>query len=121
MALPRVVSLFSGAGGLDLGYKRAGFPLVLAVDNSPAAIRTHQRNFSRTTSITADLVELRPEGVLTHLASLVRPGDSIGVIGGPPCQGFSRANTGSAANDPRNKLPLLYLAPIIQENSAAGV
>ena len=31
------------------------------------------------------------------------------MIGGPPCQGFSRANTGSAANDPRNRLPLLYL------------
>lgn len=114
MALPKIVSLFSGAGGLDLGYHNADYPLVFAVDSSPAAIKTHRRNFPGTTSIAADLVELRPNGVLSHLEDLLNPGDSIGVIGGPPCQGFSRANTGSAVNDPRNKLPLLYLE-IVEE------
>ncbi|NNH73571.1 DNA cytosine methyltransferase [Nocardia uniformis] len=109
MALPNIVSLFSGAGGLDCGYHEAGFPVVLAVDSSEAAIKTHKRNFPRTTSIAADLVELGPAGVLQHLEELLEPGESIGVIGGPPCQGFSRANTGSDASDPRNKLPLLYL------------
>lgn len=109
MGLPKIVSLFSGAGGLDLGYKEAGFPLTFAVDSSESAIRTHQRNFPGTTSIAADLVKLRPKGVLSHLDALLDPGDAIGVIGGPPCQGFSRANTASAAGDPRNRLPLLYL------------
>ena len=107
--LPKIVSLFSGAGGLDLGFKRAGFPLTFAVDVSPAAIQTHQRNFKEATSVAADLEDLGPDGVLTHLENLLEPGESIGVIGGPPCQGFSRANTGSAANDPRNRLPILYL------------
>lgn len=91
LALPRIVSLFSGAGGLDLGYRDAGFPLTFAVDSSPAAIKTHQRNFRDTTSVVANLVELRPEGVLRHLDDLLSPDDSIGVSGGPPCQGFSRA------------------------------
>lgn len=109
MALPKIVSLFSGAGGLDLGFKRSGFPLTFAVDLSPAAIQTHKRNFKEATSVAADLEELGPDGVLAHLEDLLEPGKSIGVIGGPPCQGFSRANTGSAANDPRNRLPLLYL------------
>lgn len=109
MALPKIVSLFSGAGGLDLGFKRSGFPLAFAVDLSPAAIQTHKRNFPETTSVAADLEELGPEGVLNYLEELLTPGESIGVIGGPPCQGFSRANTSSAANDPRNRLPLLYL------------
>lgn len=109
MALPKIVSLFSGAGGLDLGFKRSGFPLAFAVDLSPAAIQTHKRNFQGATSVAADLEELGPDGVLAHLENLLDPGESIGVIGGPPCQGFSRANTGSAANDPRNRLPLLYL------------
>jgi DNA (cytosine-5)-methyltransferase 1 len=109
MALPKVVSLFSGAGGLDLGFREAGFPLVFAVDKSLAAIQTHQRNFKGTTSLAADLEELGPNGVLEQLDGLLEAGGSIGVIGGPPCQGFSRANTGSAANDPRNRLPLLYL------------
>jgi len=109
MALPKVVSLFSGAGGLDLGFKRAGFPLAFAVDLSPAAIQTHKRNFKEATSVAADLEELGADGVLACVADLLEPGESIGVIGGPPCQGFSRANTGSSANDPRNRLPLLYL------------
>jgi DNA (cytosine-5)-methyltransferase 1 len=109
MTLPKIVSLFSGAGGLDLGFQKAGFPLTFAVDLSAAAIQTHRRNFKRTTSLAADLEELGPAGVLRKLEGLLTPGDSIGVIGGPPCQGFSRANTGSTPNDPRNRLPLLYL------------
>ncbi|GAB10055.1 putative modification methylase [Gordonia araii NBRC 100433] len=109
MALPKIISLFSGAGGLDLGFRQAGFLLTFAIDLSPAAIQTHQRNFKDTTSVAADLADLGPNGVLTHLEKLLEPGESIGVIGGPPCQGFSRANTGSAANDPRNRLPILYL------------
>lgn len=108
-ALPKIVSLFSGAGGLDLGFKQAGFPLVFAIDISPAAIQTHRRNFRETTSIAADLETLGPNGVLAHLEEILNPGESIGVIGGPPCQGFSRANTSSSADDPRNRLPRLYL------------
>lgn len=108
--LPKIVSLFSGAGGLDLGFHEVGFPLAFAVDSSQAAIRTHQRNFPSTKSIASDLVELGPQGVLAHLDGLVQPGERIGVIGGPPCQGFSRANTtGIDEDDPRNELPILYL------------
>lgn len=107
--LPKIVSLFCGAGGLDKGYHDAGFDVVLAIDHSAAAIRTHQRNFRKTHSIKADLEEIGAIGVLEELAALVDRGDPIGVIGGPPCQGFSRANNQSAALDPRNKLPLLYL------------
>ena len=109
MTLPKIVSLFSGAGGLDHGFHEAGFTLAFAIDCSAAAIKTHRRNFPGSTSVVGDLVELGPEGVLDHLDKLLELGESIGVIGGPPCQGFSRANPGSAANDPRNKLPLLYL------------
>lgn len=109
MKLPKIVSLFSGAGGLDLGYHNVGFPLAFAVDCCPWAIKTHRRNFPKTVSLTADLVKLRPNGVLRRLDPLIDVGEPIGVIGGPPCQGFSRANTRSAASDPRNELPLLYL------------
>lgn len=108
-ALPKIVSLFSGAGGLDLGFQQAEYPLSFAIDLSPAAIQTHRRNFQATASVAADLEELGPDGVLAYLDVLLEPGESIGVIGGPPCQGFSRANSGSAAGDPRNRLPLLYL------------
>ena len=109
MELPTVVSLFSGAGGLDLGFSREGFPVSFAVDISEAAIKTHQRNFRGTTSVAADLVKVGPTGVVNQIRGLIEPGAPIGVIGGPPCQGFSRANTGAASDDPRNRLPLLYL------------
>lgn len=106
---PKIVSLFSGAGGLDLGFKAAGFTISIAFDSEPAAIRTHRKNFPRTTVIVEDLNELKPQGVLERVKKIISAGERIGVIGGPPCQGFSRANTGSQASDPRNQLPTLYL------------
>lgn len=109
MTLPKIVSLFSGAGGLDLGFTKSDFPLTLAIDMSPSAIRTHKRNFTESKSIAADLEKLGPEGVLAQVKDQLEPGEAIGVIGGPPCQGFSRANTASTSNDPRNRLALLYL------------
>lgn len=108
-ALPKVISLFSGAGGLDLGFKDAGFEVAFALDISDWAIETHRRNFPATFSVAADLIELGPTGLLELLVDVVEPGSRICVIGGPPCQGFSRANVTSFADDPRNALPLLYL------------
>lgn len=112
MTLPKIVSLFSGAGGLDLGFRRSGFKLAFAVDSSTAAVQTHRQNFPGTASVAADLRELGPEGVVSALGNLLRPGEAIGVIGGPPCQGFSRANTSKRLLDPRNDLPLLYLSTV---------
>lgn len=107
--LPKIVSLFSGAGGLDLGFKDAGFTVSVAIDFAAAAIRTHRKNFPRTKAVVADLIQLRPVGVVKHVRTKLPPGERIAVIGGPPCQGFSRANTASHVDDPRNKLPELYL------------
>ena len=107
--LPKVISLFCGAGGLDWGFHQEGFSVPLAIDISAAAIRTHQKNFSGTHSVAADLIELQPQGVFDLVRKVVPSKGRIGVIGGPPCQGFSRANTASYAKDPRNKLPKLYL------------
>lgn len=107
--LPLVVSLFSGAGGLDWGFRYHGFKVPLAIDVSAAAIKTHKRNFKNTHGVVADLIKLGPAGVLEKVVERIPEGTRIGVIGGPPCQGFSRANTRSQATDPRNKLPALYL------------
>jgi DNA (cytosine-5)-methyltransferase 1 len=107
--LPFVLSLFSGAGGLDLGFHKQGFLIPLAIDSSKAAIRTHKRNFKSTHSLVADLVKLGPKGVLKKVQERIPNGSNLGIIGGPPCQGFSRGNTGSKAGDPRNKLPRLYI------------
>lgn len=108
--LPNVISLFCGAGGLDWGFHKEGFSIPLAIDISDAAVRTHKKNFSGTHSVAADLVKLQPQGVYDLVNNKVQPKGRIGLIGGPPCQGFSRANTTSQADDPRNQLPTLYLA-----------
>lgn len=108
--LPEIVSLFSGAGGLDLGFEQAGFHVALAFDRSEAAVRSHRKNFLRARAHVADLVALQPQGVVAHALACIESGQRVGVIGGPPCQGFSRANTnGSQNGDPRNRLPALYL------------
>lgn len=107
--LPFVLSLFSGAGGLDLGFVQQGFQVKLAIDRMPDAIRTHRRNFPHSRSVCADLSELGPSGVSDLLHEEIPSGSKLAIIGGPPCQGFSRANVRSTREDPRNKLALLYL------------
>lgn len=113
MTLPRIVSLFSGAGGLDLGFHQECYDIAFAVDHMAAAINTHKRNFPKTTSITADITHRNVETgrltVLDEIAKALTDGESIGIIGGPPCQGFSRANPNSRADDPRNQMPTFYL------------
>lgn len=111
---PRIVSLFAGAGGLDLGFLNIGFDVPIAFDISAAAIESHKVNFPATLGVVADLIKLRPEGVSRRVRRLIPLGSKIGVIGGPPCQGFSRANTNAQEGDPRNSLPRLYLR-IIKE------
>jgi DNA (cytosine-5)-methyltransferase 1 len=106
---PKIISLFSGAGGLDHGFRAAGFKVSAAFDISEAAIETHKRNFPNSIAIAADLIRLRPIGVSTIVRKTLRKGSRIGIIGGPPCQGFSRANTTATATDPRNELPKLYI------------
>lgn len=112
LELPIVISLFSGAGGLDLGFKRAGYRIAVAVDASESAIRTHRRNFPEAKAQVGDLVKLKPNGVVELVKKQIPPGSSVGIIGGPPCQGFSRANTGASVDDPRNGLPKLYCSII---------
>ena len=107
--LPVVVSLFSGAGGLDWGFREAGFAIPIAIDLSAAAIRTYNRNFRGGCAVLCDLAKHGPEGVVVLARQRISEGRSIGVIGGPPCQGFSRANTSARSDDARNRLPFLYL------------
>jgi DNA (cytosine-5)-methyltransferase 1 len=80
--LPKVVSLFCGAGGLDLGFCNEGFRIPIAIDRSEAAVRTHQLNFPDSLGVAEDLVELGPEGVFSYVSQNVRKKSRIGIIGG---------------------------------------
>ncbi len=99
--MQNVIDLFAGAGGLSLGAARAGFKVAAAVENDPYAFETHCRNFPGTRHSNNDVAELKGRDLL-RLARL-RKGELSGIIGGPPCQGFSEIGTRNV-DDHRNEL-----------------
>lgn len=86
-AQPKVIDLFAGAGGLSLGASRAGFTVSAAVELDRFAIETHTNNFPYVSHIDNDVSKLSGRELLM-LAGL-QAGELDGLIGGPPCQGFS--------------------------------
>ena len=98
---PKVVDLFAGVGGFSLGAIRAGFDVVAAIDLDKHAIASHQKNFPQTKHRRLDIRKLSGKSLL-KIANL---GDDklTGIIGGPPCQGFSIMG-GRRKNDKRNSL-----------------
>lgn len=107
----KVVSLFCGAGGLDLGFINAGFEVCFAADYDSAAIKTYNRNHSGKLGRVIDLLDTSVEQLCDSVSESCGETQQItGIIGGPPCQGFSRGNVGRHADDPRNQLALKYAA-----------
>lgn len=89
----KTVSLFSGGGGLDLGFEQAGFGVAVCVDNDPVACETLRHNRPEWPVFCGDIRDFDPAPYR----------GAVGVIGGPPCQGFSTAGKGDP-DDPRNLL-----------------
>lgn len=111
-----VISLFSGSGGLDLGFSKVGFTPILAIDANAAACLTYEHNHIGTRVLRRDLSDLPRNYVvdrLSELASAVRP---IGVVGGPPCQAFSQGNGYKRDDDPRALLSKSYASILRQLN-----
>lgn len=99
--MPAVIDLFAGAGGLSLGAARAGFNVCAAVEIDPHAIESHRTNFPNTVHIQRDIMRLTGANIIAE--ANIRPQDLIGIIGGPPCQGFSSIGQGDV-DDIRNRL-----------------
>ena len=95
----KIISLFCGDGGLDLGLKEAGFDCVLVSDIMPHAESTYKKNFPKTKFIRKDVRLLSVEEIKRHVGNQ----KIDAVIGGPPCQGFSNMGNKNSA-DPRNYL-----------------
>ena len=98
---PIVVDLFSGAGGLSLGASRAGFVVRGAVDADKQAIDAHRANCRESRHLLADISELTGEKLRSALE--LENAELTGIIGGPPCQGFSYMGRRNE-NDRRNHL-----------------
>ena len=94
---PTVVSLFSGGGGLDLGFKNKGFDIIWAIDNDKDAVSSYQVNLGEHI-IQEDITKVSEENI---------PKADV-VIGGPPCQSFSLVGK-RRMDDDRGKLVWQYL------------
>ncbi len=98
---PNVIDLFAGVGGFSLGALRAGFHLALAVELDKHAISAHQLNFPKFNHLVADISSLDGKQLMYHAGLEI--GELEGLIGGPPCQGFSSMGKRNAS-DIRNNL-----------------
>ena len=88
----KIISLFSGCGGLDLGFERAGFEISIANEYDPTIWDTYKINHPFTKLIEGDIRSLKEDDF---------PDDIDGIIGGPPCQSWSEAGALRGINDAR--------------------
>ncbi len=104
MQKPTVIDLFSGCGGMSWGLHKAGFNILAGIDIWDKALQTFQLNHPTACTIEADITNLNPNSVMRSLE--LKQGDLDCIIGGPPCQGFSK-NVPAAyrfLGDSRNQL-----------------
>ncbi|MEN4052552.1 MULTISPECIES: DNA cytosine methyltransferase [Sulfurimonas] len=89
-----IISLFSGAGGLDLGFEKAGFKTIWANEYDKEIWETFEKNFPNTKLDRRSIVNIPSSDIP----------DAIGLIGGPPCQSWSEAGKLKGINDHRGQL-----------------
>ncbi len=100
MKTPTVVSLFTGCGGLDFGFAKAGFKIVFANDFNRFACETYKRNFS--SIFNHDISYLVEGDINKHFDSI--PENATLLIGGAPCQSWSLMGNRKGADDKRGDL-----------------
>ena len=96
------IDLFSGAGGLGLGFEKQGFKNIFSVEFNEEIAQTYKYNFPRNNLIIDDIKKLSS----TQIQKLKGNNKVDVIVGGPPCQGFSMAGNicRKFVDDPRNHL-----------------
>ena len=104
-----VIDIFSGCGGMSWGLHKRGFKVIAALDIWDVALRTFSINHPEAKTYCGDIREIAPESVLKGLG--LKRGELTCLVGGPPCQGFSKNVPASYRflEDPRNQLFNDYL------------
>ena len=96
----KLVSLFTGCGGLDLGFEKAGFEVVWANEFDGSIWETFEHNFPEAKLDKRSIIDV-PSSEITS--------EAIGIIGGPPCQSWSEAGAGRGIKDKRGQLFFEYI------------
>ena len=99
----KIIDLFCGIGGLSLGFEQAGFEVVSAVDMWADAVKTYNHNREERV---AEVISVEDYNV-KELPAIIAHEKITGIIGGPPCQGFSTVGK-REVDDPRNKMYLEF-------------
>lgn len=103
----KVLDLFSGCGGISLGFEMAGYEILGGIDANEEAVETFQFNFPNSKAYSKNLMDIDTDEILRLYPNIK---DVDVVVGGPPCQGFSSANRNQKEeDDPRNKLFFEFL------------
>lgn len=102
----KIASLFSGAGGMDLGFKKAGFDTIWANEYDSKIWKTFEHNFPDTYLDRRSIVDVESSSIPAV----------EGIIGGPPCQSWSEAGSRRGINDKRGQLFFEYIR-ILKEKS----
>lgn len=106
----KLISLFSGAGGLDLGFHKAGFHTVVANEFDPKICPTFRVNFPDVNLIEGDIRQITADRFPSNSkCSLDGPFNVHGIIGGPPCQSWSEAGSLRGIEDERGQLFYDYI------------
>lgn len=100
----KLISLFSGCGGLDLGFERAGFDIPVANEFDKKIWETFKANHPNTTLIEGDVRKVTKEDMEPFI-----DGEIDGIIGGPPCQSWSEAGSLKGIEDARGQLFFDYI------------
>lgn len=99
-----VISLFSGCGGLDLGFEKAGFDIPVANEFDKKIWETFKINHPKTKLIEGDVRKITKEDIAPYIE-----GEVDGIIGGPPCQSWSEAGALRGIDDERGQLFFDYI------------
>jgi DNA (cytosine-5)-methyltransferase 1 len=105
----KLIDLFAGAGGLTTGFHLAGFESLCAVELEAKALATYKHNYPNTKVVNQDICQVNPADLRSCLR--LKKEELTVLIGGPPCQGFSRNIPAGDRylNDSRNQLYRTFL------------
>lgn len=103
----KIISLFSGAAGMDIGFHQAGFKTAVAVEQDSSCCATLKKNMPDVPIIEGDITQVTTEAILA--VAQLKPLEVALVVGGPPCQSFSLAGKRMGLDDPRGRLVLEFI------------